>query len=231
MFGMNFFYFEFGYSEGGNLVFIFTIMYALGTLLSQIVFPFLTKICSRKKLLSIITCITCLAYLVLLLTGYLLPKSRILINVTGFIIFFCQGLFNLILLVMLNNTIEYDQYKFHERHDSIISTVRSFSAKLSSAINQGLVNLVLIISGIYTISQNISALEVQSGQGLISSQEVLSKADNFIARATSSQLFTLRLGITILPLAAILTAWLILLKKYKIDEAEYERICKEISKN
>ncbi len=231
MFGMNFFYFEFGYSEGGNLVFIFTIMYALGTLLSQIAFPFLTKIFSRKKLLTIITCLTCLAYLVLLLTGYLLPKSRILINVTGFIIFFCQGLFNLILLVMLNNTIEYDECKFHERHDSIISTVRSFSAKLSSAINQGLVNLVLIISGIYTISQNISALEVQSGQGLISSQEVLAKADAFIAQASSSQLFTLRLGITILPLAAILSAWLILLKKYKIDEAEYERICKEISKN
>ena len=33
MIGMNFFYFEFGYSVGGSLVFWFTIMYGLGTLI------------------------------------------------------------------------------------------------------------------------------------------------------------------------------------------------------
>ena len=230
MFGMNFFYFEFGYSEGGNLVFLFTVMYGLGTLLSQIAFPFLTKLMNRKKLLSLITLITILGYVLLLLVGYVIPKNSFIINAIGFIIFFCQGVFNLVLLVMLNNTIEYDEYKFHERHDSIISTVRSFSAKLSGAINQGIVNLVLIVSGIYTISQNVSALEVQSGAGEITAAEVLSKADGFIAQATGTQLFVLRLGITLIPVAAITAAWLILNKKYRIDEAEYERICSELKK-
>lgn len=228
MFGMNFFYFEFGYSEGGNLVFIFTVMYGLGTLLSQIAFPFCTKAMGRKKLLTLVTVIISLGYLVLLLTGYALPKSRIIINAAGFVIFFCQGLFNLALLVMLNNTIEYDEYKFHERHDSIISTVRSFSAKLSSAINQGIVNLVLIISGIYAISQQVSALEVKAGSGEMAADQVLSLADGYLSTATGSQLFVLRLGITLIPVLAIVIAWLILGKKYKIDEAEYERICAEL---
>ncbi len=37
----------------------------------------------------------------------------------------------------------------HERHDSVISAVRSFSVKLAGGINQGLSTLVLILSGIY----------------------------------------------------------------------------------
>lgn len=230
LFGMNFFYFEFGYSEGGNQVFLFTVMYGLGTLLSQIAFPFFTKICSRQKLLSIITIITTAGYLTLLGIGYILPKSAVLINITGFVIFFCQGLFNLVLLVMLNNTIEYDEYKFHQRHDSIISTVRSLGAKLSSAINQGIVTLVLIISGIYSISQQISALEVESGAGNLTPDQVLSQADSFIANATASQLLTLRLGITLIPAIILIGAWLLLHNKYKIDEKEYERICSELNK-
>lgn len=228
MFGMNFFYFEFGYSAGGNLVFIFTVMYGLGTLLSQVAFPLFTKMASRQKLLTIFTIILAVCYLLFLSIGYVLPKSAVLINVLGFVIFFAQGLFNLILLVMLNNTIEYDEYKFHERHDSIISTVRSFSAKLSSAVNQGLVNLVLIASGIYAISQKISSLEVEAGTGSISAEQVLTQADGFIATATNGQLFILRLGITLLPIAALTIAWLILNRKYKISESEYERICKEL---
>lgn len=230
MFGMNFFYFEFGYSEGGNLVFLFTIMYGLGTLLSQIAFPLFTKGMTRRQILRLITIVIGAGYLILLLTGYVLPKSRILINISGFVIFFCQGLFNLVLLVMLNNTIEYDEYKFHERHDSIISTVRSFSAKLSTAINQGIVNLVLIISGIYAISQSVSALEVKAGTGEMTSQEVLTLADQYISGATGGQLFVLRLGITLIPFIALVAAWLILEKKYKIDEKEYERICSELKK-
>jgi len=228
MFGMNFFYFEFGYSNGGNLVFLFTVMYGLGTLISQAAFPLLTKWFSRQKLLVLVTVLITICYTLLLSVGYVLPKSEILINVLGFLIFFAQGVFNMVLLVMLNNTIEYDEWKFHERHDSIISTVRSFSAKLSSAINQGIVNLVLIVSGIYAISQEISSLEVAAGAGTIGGDEVLSKADSFIAMAEPSQLLVLRLGITLIPLAALICAWVILRRKYKISEEEYQRILGEI---
>ena len=57
------------------------------------------------------------------------------------------------MIVMLNNTIEYDEVRFHERHDSIISAVRSFATKLASAVDQAVVALILIISNIYAISQ------------------------------------------------------------------------------
>ena len=230
MFGINFFYFEFGYSKGGNMVFLFTVMYGIGTLLSEFAFPFLSKLFKRKSLLTFFSLFTCGCYMIFLVTGYVpfIPKNPVLINIIGFLIFFSQGVINMLIIVMLNNTIEYDEYKFNERHDSIISTVRSFSAKLSGAINQGIVNLTLIISGIYAISQNISELETKAAEGLISKENVLVQADSFIASATPNQLFVLRLGITLFPVIAILISFALLFKKYKIDEVEYERLVKEI---
>ena len=47
IFGVNFFYIEYGYSESGNLVFYFTVMYGLGMLISQASYAFLAKHFSR----------------------------------------------------------------------------------------------------------------------------------------------------------------------------------------
>ena len=109
MIGMNFFYFEFGYSMGGNLVFWFTVMYGLGTLVSEAGFASIAAKLSRAKIIAISTAMTVAGYLLFLSVGYILPKNTILINAVGFMIFFAQGLFNMTMIVMLNNTIEYDQ--------------------------------------------------------------------------------------------------------------------------
>ena len=117
MIGMNFFYFEFGYSVGGNLVFWFTVMYGLGTLVSEAGFASIAAKFSRTKIIAVSTAMTVAGYLLFLSVGYILPKNSILINAIGFMIFFAQGLFNMTMIVMLNNTIEYDQVRFGERHD------------------------------------------------------------------------------------------------------------------
>ena len=229
MIGMNFFYFEFGYSKGGELVFLFTVMYGLGTLISEASYAGIASKLSRKKILSISTALIVLGYLALMSVGFVLPKNVIIINIIGFIIFFAQGAFNMTMIVMLNNTIEYDEAKFNERHDSIISAVRSFATKLASAIDQGAVALILIISGIYAISQNISDLEIKAATNVISKAEVITQADSFIETATAMQRLTLRLGIVMVPIIAIGVAFLILKKKYVIDEKMYDELVKEIN--
>ena len=102
------------------------------------------------------------------------------------------------MIVMLNNTIEYDEVRFHERHDSIISAVRSFATKLASAVDQAVVALILIISNIYAISQKISGLEIKAGIGELTSENVIVQADILIKR------------------------------KYIIDERKYEELVAEI---
>ena len=143
-------------------------------------------------------------------------------------IFFAQGLFNMTMIVMLNNTIEYDEVRFGERHDSIISAVRSFATKLASAIDQGVVALILIVSGIYAISQNISNLEIQVGAGEITKSAAVSSADGFIATASAGQRFILRMGIASVPIIAIGIAFIIIKKKYVIDEKKYKELVRKI---
>jgi len=229
MIGMNFFYFEFGYSKGGELVFLFTVMYGLGTLLSEASYAAIASKFTRKKILTFSTGLIIIGYLALMSVGYVLPKNVVVINIIGFIIFFAQGAFNMTMIVMLNNTIEYDEAKFHERHDSIISAVRSFATKLASAIDQGAVALILIVSGIYAISQNISDLEIKAATNVISKAEVITSADAFIETATALQRLTLRLGIVLVPILAIGIAFLILKKKYIIDEKMYDELVKQIN--
>ena len=227
IFGVNFFYIEYGYSESGNLVFYFTVMYGLGMLISQASYASLAKRFSRTQILKVCFIVLLAGYACFMGFGYILPQNIILLNAIGFIIFFFQGLMNLAIVVMINNTIEYDEARFHERHDPVISAVRSFSVKLAGGINQGLSALVLIISGIYAKSQAISALEIEVNKGVLTSEGALLKANNYIAEITSSQSLLFRAGMVLIPVFALIASYMIIRKKYHIDENEYERLIKK----
>lgn len=227
IFGVNFFYIEYGYSESGNLVFYFTVMYGLGMLISQASYAFLAKHFSREKILRVCFVALLLGYACFMGFGYILPRNVILLNTIGFIIFFFQGLMNLAIVVMINNTIEYDEARFHERHDSVISAVRSFSVKLAGGINQGLSALVLIVSGIYAKSQSISALEIEVNRGEISSDSALMEANKYIEEISATQGLVFRLGMVLIPVFALIISYAIIRKKYHIDEAEYEKLVRD----
>lgn len=221
---MNFFYIEYGYSESGNLVFYFTVMYGLGMLISQASYAWLAKHFSREKILTVCFIVLLAGYACFMEFGYVLPKNVILLNTIGFIIFFFQGLMNLAIVVMINNTIEYDEARFHERHDSVISAVRSFSVKLAGGINQGLSTFVLLISGIYAKSQAISALEIEVNKGTLTSEGALLEANQYIGEITTTQALVFRLGMVLIPVIALLISYIILRKRYHIDEKEYARL-------
>lgn len=224
IFGVNFFYIEYGYSESGNLVTIFTVMYGLGMLISQAMYATISKKYTRMQILSVCIIGLVIGYLILLGFGYVLPKNLILLNATGFVIFFFQGLFNLAVIVMINNTIEYDQVRFGERHDSVISAVRSFSVKLAGGINQGLSTLVLLVSGIYLVSQEISDLEIEVDKGAKTMEEALDLANTHIAGITAQQAFGFRVGMVGIPVITLVIAFVVLKQKYHIDEKEYEEL-------
>ncbi len=134
---------------------------------------------------------------------------------------------NLVIVVMINNTIEYDEARFHERHDSVISAVRSFSVKLAGGINQGLSTLVLIISGIYAKSRSISALEIEVNRGELSSEAALQEANQYINEITALQGLMFRLGMVLIPVLTLIVSYVIIRKRYHIDEAEYAKLIQE----
>lgn len=226
-FCMNFFYFEFGY--GGIGITIFTAMYAIATLTSQLMYPLFTRRMNRQKIIVLSIAISIVGYLMLLGFGYVLPKTEILLYAIGLIVFYGQGLLYMPIIVMLTNTIEYNEYKTGHRHETVIFSIRPFIVKVASAVQQGVVVLVLIISGIYGLSQGIADLEIQKNTGAITDAVLSSRAAEIVGMATPGMRLVLRLGMVAVPLILYIAAYLIVKKKYRIDEKAYDNMVMEIA--
>ena len=84
--------------------------------------------------------------------------------------------------------------------------------------------MVLIISGIYAKSQAISALEIEVNKGSLTSESALAEANKVIAEITASQALLFRIGMVLIPVLALIASYIIIRKKYHIDEGEYTRL-------
>lgn len=80
----------------------------------------------------------------------------------------------------------------------------------------------------YAISQKISGLEIKAGIGELTSENVIVQADKFIQTADAGQRFILRLGVVAVPVISIGAAYILIKRKYIIDERKYEELVSEI---
>ena len=231
-FGQNFFYFKFGYD--GNLVFIFTVIYAAGTLVSQALFPFLTKKFNRKQIVNTSILITILGYASFFIIANLPINPDlcfILLCVFGVLVFGGQGVFYLAMLVMLTNTIEYDEWQTGERNEAVTFSVRPFMVKLSSAIQTVLVSGSLLVFGLYQITEKIGELEVlkHTDPNVYTDSKVFEDASTILSTASDGQLFGLSVAMTIIPILMFIATYFIIKKKYIIDEDLYAKMVEEIA--
>jgi melibiose permease/lactose/raffinose/galactose permease len=230
-FGQNFFYFKFGYD--GTRVFIFTVIYAVGTLASQSLFPILTEKFSRNQIVKVSIFITILGYALFFIIANLpIDPSLcfILLCIFGILVFGGQGVFYMAMLVMLTNTIEYDEWKTGERNEAVTFSVRPFMVKLSGAIQAGIVSIALILCGLYEYTQQVGDLEILKNQdgSTMTQEELLNQATNILSKANDTQLFGLSIAMTIIPILLFVATYFIIKKKYIIDEALYDQMTKEI---
>lgn len=102
-------------------------------------------------------------YMMMLSLGWadFLPVNIVTACLFGFFIFGGQAIFYMVVIVNMTNTIEYNEYKTGERNEAIVFSLRPFVAKFSSALQGLIATLVLVLSGIYVMSQNVGALESQ----------------------------------------------------------------------
>lgn len=223
-FGINFFYFEFGY--GGAQMTIFTVFFALGTIVALAVFPMLISRFKRMEIIRVGVIISIIGYLCFLSLGYLIPMNETLLYLSAFLIFFGQKLFFTVLIIMTANTIEYNEYKTGNRNESVIFSIRPFTTKLGAALQQGVVTLVLIVSGIYTYSQQVAQLEIDKALNLIG--DITQSANAILANATSEMLLILRIGMVVIPLISVSIAYLVIKNKYIITEEMHDEMVESL---
>lgn len=159
--GYNFFYMELGYD--GTIVLIFIATFGVSTILIQSFYAQIAKHFKRRQLLKISILILVFGYIMMLLLGYIpfLPVSLITVCVFGGLVFSGQAIFYMITIVNMTNTIEYNEYTTGKRNEAVMFSLRPFVTKLASALQQGVVTLVLVVSGIFALSQSVSQLEAQ----------------------------------------------------------------------
>lgn len=240
-FGMYYFYLRFGYGSqaGGNIQFMFTIMYAVGTLISQVAYPFISRVLTRKKIMMISFITIVIGYLALFFTGFPVFGKDIIVNPAswtiwllygaGVIMFFGQGLYAVAIIMQMQSTIEYNEYKFGERKEALVSSMRALAAKFGSAIQRLLIFLTLLTSGLYAVSQVISNAEAELASGNMTSQQLTEKIDQARATITNGQWLSFSIGMLWVPLVLLIISLVLSMFVFKIDEKKYQEIVEGIN--
>ncbi len=156
----NLYYLEYGYD--GNFALVMLLI-GIGTMVLQALYPKITAKWTRKKIqwLSFI-CMT-IGYSFIALLGWsdLLPFTPLTLAIGYAFIGVGGAYFYITTLINLTNCVEYNEYLTGERNEAVVSAVRPFMVKLSSAIKSLLTTVILIVTGLYMVSQQISNLETQ----------------------------------------------------------------------
>lgn len=162
-------------------------------------YPLVSKLASRKTLFSLAVAVISVGYVVF----FFAPAGGLLIVViAGVAIFAAQAVLQLLMLMFISDTVEYGQYKFGTRNDSVTLSLQPFIYKLGSAVASGIVGWTVIASGMKDAGD--AAGMTEAGITLVKSMMLLA------------------------PLAMILVSFVLWLRFYSLNEKRYAEILGEL---
>ena len=247
--GLNYYYLSLGYGSGrGGLVStIISVMYVLGMVGSQALYPVLAKKMKKQKILTIFFIVMMAAFAGFLLTcfpmfgehaiawadpastqidqmnfGWAFSGMMFLNYLFPLIFFFGMGMMYMVILVMFQDSIDYNEYQFGERKESLISSWRPLTVKLGSALLRGFQFLIFISAGVYAIVTNISNTEQAFNLKQIDKATYYAQMETYTANGEQLRI----MGIWIVAILAIsmLAAYLLLHFGYHITEEKHREI-------
>jgi len=228
--GSTYIYFDFGYD--GGLFSLFSIVGMVPTAFLMIFYPIISKRIDRKPLMGIMAIISVVGYAILLLAGVFMDATmaKFWIVVVGYMLSnFGQYCYYLVMMISIINTVEYNEYKYGERDEAIIASLRPFLTKMSSALTVLITNVTYLIFGVTAYTNQISDLENQCARNLITEADKLSAINGVIAGVEPGKTLALILCMAIVPCIFMLSSYFLYRKHYKLDEKEYARICDELA--
>ena len=228
--GQTYIYVEFGYK--GIFFTAFQMLGMFVTAFLMIFYPAISRHMNRKKLMDILMIVGLVGYAIMLLPGLLMPGAGmpkfILITVGYMLANFGQYGFYLIMMISIMNTVEYNELKHGTRDEGIVSSLRPFLTKLASALTVAIANVTYLTFHILEYTNGIAGFEQQANQGAISSEQKADAITTLLQGVHHGQSVGLLLVMTVLPCALMFASYVLYKRRYKLDEAEYDRICAEL---
>jgi len=192
------YFFKYAYGDEG-MYSIFAVILGVSQITALGIFPLFSKKFERRTLFT--------AAMVLVFIGYIIfffapTNTMIFIGIAGVLIFVGQAFIQLLMLMFLADCVDYGHWKLGKRNDSISFSLQPFINKLSGAVANGIVSVVIIISGIKDAGSHLDV--------------------------TAEGLLMMKVAMLIFPLICILISFFINRIKYKIDAGTYEKILREL---
>ena len=229
--GSTYIYFDFGYQ--GGLYSLFTTVGMSATAVLMVGYPAISRKVPRKKLMGTMAAVSVIGYLMMLLPGLLLPSGNMIkywFIVVGYMLSnFGQYCYYLVMMISIINTVEYNEYKHGIRDEAIIASLRPFLTKMASALIVAITSVSYLVFGVTSYTNQISDLESMAASGAITEAAKLESITGVLGGVNPGQANGLLLCMTVLPCALMLLSYVLYRKHYKLDEAEYDRICGELA--
>lgn len=192
------YYFKYVYGDEG-MYSVFALILGVSQIFALSIFPVLGKRYPRKKLYAFSTALVVTGYLIF----FFAPTNTMLfIGIAGLILFIGQAFIQVMTLMFLTDSVEYGEWKFGKRNDSVTFSLQPFINKMGGAIASGVVGAIVIVSG---MSQAQSAADM-----------------------TTSGIFILKMAMMVFPLICIVIGFLVYRSKYVLDEEMYGKIVREL---
>lgn len=232
--GMMYIYFDNAYN--GMLWTVFGVGYAVTSTLFTLVYPWLSKKFGRDKLLYSCGIAIIGGYALMMVLGLTVPKTelfslmgmtftlRFLLMFVAYTIAGWGGGFYMIMVINMANTVEYNEYKTGKRDEGLIFALRPFTAKMGSALMQGLVSLVYIIAGVLQYTNRLTDIDRNLSN---------ETADAVIAdvQTNGQNSITILLICTcVIPIVFLAVALIIYKKKCFLNESKMQEMVVEIER-
>lgn len=178
---------------------VFAAILGVTQILGLLCFPIVSARLGRRRA-HVLATVSCVAgYAVFLAAG----GSMVVIGVAGVLLFAGQAFIQLLMMMFIADSVEYGQWKLGRRNESVTFSLQPFIYKASSALASGVVGLTLILSGVNEAS---SAADVTPGGALV-----------------------FKVAMMVLPMALVGLSWLVLARRYRLDEARYAEIVADLA--
>ena len=249
----------YGSGRGGLVSTIISVMYVAAMVSSQAIYPMIAKKLSKQKIMTItfivqmvgfagffLCCIPLfgehpIAYNALaenienkdffaMNFGWALGGTMFMYYLFPFIFFFGMGMMYLAIMVMFRDAIDYNEYQYGERKESIISAWRPLDVKLSSALLRGFQYIIFAVSGLLIAVNGISNAESQHNI------DTLGKPADYVDDTFINKVIEIKNGIeawqlrvagiliVVVLVASIVAAYCLMHFGYTIDEQKHQEI-------
>ena len=249
----------YGSGRGGLVSTIISVMYVLAMVSSQAIYPMIAKKLPKQKILTITFIIQMVGFLGFFLCciplfgehpiaynalaeniakedffamnfGWALGGTMFMYYLFPFIFFFGMGMMYLAIMVMFQDAIDYNEYQYGERKESIISAWRPLDVKLSSALLRGFQYIIFAVSGLLIAVNGISNAESQHNIDTLGKpadyvdETFIDKVVAIKDGIESWQLTVAGILIVVVLVGSIVAAYLLMHFGYTIDEKRHQEI-------